>query len=549
MKFRYFWIISICLLLLFSTGCKKGCGNNNNSDDDELNELLKDEEDATSFRVYFNYMDGSEYQMVNVNLDKMVTRPNAPTREGYKFIGWYEDKNGTIPYVFSTPITKSIMLYAIWEEVPFVDYSGLLNEIVPDKVEDDIDLIRRHPDNDNIFLAWTTSNPQTISPTGIVIPGYEKEVVTVTMEVIDNGYSTFFSKDVEVEPVSFLKLQHQRTIFGYYASYNFKGYTAEQLKCNVINLSFAYVNSDYTLDMKSLNENILYGALAVRKQGIRVVLSIQGYGDSSKNFSNAAKTPENRKKFIDNIVNVVEKYHFDGIDLDWEYPGWFTPGKKDSEAENYNLLCQELKAALSAKNEEYLLTAAIPGGSEGFKRYDLAECSKYLDYIHIMTYDLEASSKVYHHTAVYSNVGKGTAQDASVDSSVYNFTFKGVPKSKIVVGVAFYGKYTVPESSTNGGLGGNSATAKYTTLTYGRIKSMFLNRIGSGVTEYWDSTCCAPYLYDADNNYFITYENAKSINEKAKYVRKNGLAGIMIWELGEDSDDGDLMSAVISSMR
>ena len=37
MKFRYFWIISICLLLLFSTGCKKGCGNNNNGDDDELN--------------------------------------------------------------------------------------------------------------------------------------------------------------------------------------------------------------------------------------------------------------------------------------------------------------------------------------------------------------------------------------------------------------------------------------------------------------------------------------------------------------------------------
>ena len=147
MKFTYFLKISIRLLLLFSTGCKKGCGNNNNSDDDELNELLKDEEGATSFRVYFNYMDGSEYQMVNVNLDKMVTRPNAPTREGYKFIGWYEDKNGTIPYVFSTPITKSIMLYAIWEEVPFVDYSGLLNEIVPDKVEDDIDLIRRHPDN------------------------------------------------------------------------------------------------------------------------------------------------------------------------------------------------------------------------------------------------------------------------------------------------------------------------------------------------------------------------------------------------------------------
>ena len=78
---------------------------------------------------------------------------------------------------------------------------------------------------------------------------------------------------------------------------------------------------------------------------------------------------------------------------------------------------------------------------------------------------------------------------------------------------------------------------------------MFLSKVGDTVTEYWDSVCYAPYLYDSAYNYFITYENAQSINEKAKYMRKNGLAGVMIWELGEDSSDGELMAAVISSMR
>ncbi len=549
MKLRYFWIITICFFALLLNGCKSNCGNKNNGNDDELEELLKDEEGATSFRVYFNYMDGSEYLMYNVDLNKVAVRPNTPSREGYKFIGWYEDKNGVTPYNFSNPVTKSIMIYAIWEEVPYVDYTDLLNEIVPDSVEDDIELLTRHPLNDKIRLAWVSSDPQTISPKGVVIPGYEKITVTLTMEVIDNGYSTFFSKDVEVQPVSFRDLQPQRTIFGYYASYNFAGYTEEQLKCNVINLSFAYVNSDYSLDMTSLNDNILYGALAARKKGVRVVLSIQGYGDATKNFSNAASTPENRAKFISNILKVVEKYHFDGIDLDWEYPGWFTPSKKDSEAEKYTALCKELSEALKASNENYLLTAALPGGSEGHKRFNLAECSKYLDFVHLMTYDLEASSKVYHHTALYANVGKGTATEASADSTVQIFKLKGVPAEKIVVGIAFYGKYTVPANKTNGGLGGDSSNQKYTTLTYGRIKSMFLNRVGKGVTEYWDSICYAPYLYDADNNYFITYENTRSINEKAKYVRKNGLAGVMIWELGEDSEDKELMNAVITSMR
>ena len=113
MKARYFWVIAICLVILFGASCNKKCGNDNNDDDDEIKELLKDEEGATSFRVYFNYMDGSEYKMVNVNLDKLVARPNTPTRQGYKFIGWYEDKNGVNAYNFTNPITKSIMLYLI----------------------------------------------------------------------------------------------------------------------------------------------------------------------------------------------------------------------------------------------------------------------------------------------------------------------------------------------------------------------------------------------------------------------------------------------------
>ena len=548
MKLKNLWLLVICLGLLFIPSCKDN-GNNNNSEEDALKELLKDEEGATTFRVYFNYMDGSEYQETQVALNKLAVRPTTPVRNGYKFIGWYEDKNGAIPYVFSTPVTKSIMLYAIWEEIPFVDYSGLLDELVPDTVYEDFELPKRHPENSDIRLAWTSSDPYTVSPTGIVNPGYETETVTLTMEVIEDGYSTVFSKEVEVEPVVFRKLQPQRTIFGYYASYNFRKYSESQLKCNVINLSFAYVNSDFSLDMHSLSDSIIYGAMAARKQGVRVVLSVQGYGDNSLNFSNAAKNEENRKIFIQNIVNVVEKYNFDGIDLDWEYPGWFTPEIKDSEAEEYTALCKELYEALKAINPELLLTAALPGGTEGYKRYDLAECSKYLDYIHLMTYDLEASSKIYHHTALYSNVGKATATQASVHDSVELFKFSGVPASKIVIGIAFYGKYVTPTSSTNGGLGSDSKNGKYSTIPYSSISRMFLSKLGNGVTYYWDDTCKAPYLYDSDNKYFVTYENEQSISEKTKYMRNNELAGVMIWELGEDDEDNTLMKAVVKGMR
>ncbi len=39
---------------------------------------------------------------------------------------------------------------------------------------------------------------------------------------------------------------------------------------------------------------------------------------------NMAATPESRKAFIDSALNLVLIYNFDGIDMDWEYPGKFS---------------------------------------------------------------------------------------------------------------------------------------------------------------------------------------------------------------------------------
>ena len=76
-------------------------------------------------------------------------------------------------------------------------------------------------------------------------------------------------------------------------------------------------------------------------------------------------------------------------------PKYTVEGKLIGHISIMSALVKELNEALKAKNPELLLTAAIPAGSEGHKRFDLAECSKHLDYIHLMTYDLEASSKVF----------------------------------------------------------------------------------------------------------------------------------------------------------
>ena len=420
-------------------------------------------------------------------------------------------------------------------------YQSLLDEFIPDVIEDNIELPSKQ---DDLYFVWRSSDQRTISNKGIVNRGRKDIVVTLSMEVIKDESLGKYSKDVTVPALSFPDLQKGKTVFGYYSTWHFDGYSSLKKNVDVINLSFAYVTKNFTLDMTEIDSRI-DNFLAVRKYGVRVVLSVQGYGANGQNFSDAASTAENRKKLADEMLRVVESYHFDGIDIDWEYPTYLT-SRPVADKANYTLLMETIYATFKQANPDYLVTAALPGGAYGYERYNLKDVEPFIDYLHLMTYDLEASARAFHHTALYSN-SSSTATAASVADSVQIYNLRGFPLSKIVVGLAFYGKYvSVPEGS-KGGLGGNSTSA-YKTLTYEAIYQNFISKIGNGVTYYWDDNCKAPYLYDKNRGCFVTYENEDSINAKCSFVLKEGLGGVMIWELGEDYEDR-LLESVFKGMK
>lgn len=60
---------------------------------------------------------------------------------------------------------------------------------------------------------------------------------------------------------------------------------------------------------------------ALRRRGIKVTLAIGGWNDSAGDkYSRLVNDPAARRKFIDHVIPFIEKYGFDGLDLDWEYP-------------------------------------------------------------------------------------------------------------------------------------------------------------------------------------------------------------------------------------
>ena len=62
--------------------------------------------------------------------------------------------------------------------------------------------------------------------------------------------------------------------------------------------------------------------------------------------------------------------------------------------------------------------------------------------------------------------------------------------------------------------------------------------------QYRDTASGAPWLYDAGQQVFISYEDPTSLEQKANYVVANGLGGVMIWELSADTDTADLLTAI-----
>ena len=105
-------------------------------------------------------------------------------------------------------------------------------------------------------------------------------------------------------------------------------------------------------------------------------------------------------------LELVQEYGLDGIDIDWEYPGTSIAGidSDPSDGENFILLLAALREALGGWSDGKMVTIAAGGDSYFTLQTDMGKAAEYLDYVQLMTYDLQGGfQKVTgHHAAPLS---------------------------------------------------------------------------------------------------------------------------------------------------
>lgn len=67
---------------------------------------------------------------------------------------------------------------------------------------------------------------------------------------------------------------------------------------------------------------------------------------------------------------------------------------------------------------------------------------------------------------------------------------------------------------------------------YTFIKDSLVNQ--KGFTRYWDENAKMPYLFNADKNQLVAYDDEESVKYKCEYVIENNMAGIMFWQYASD---------------
>lgn len=317
--------------------------------------------------------------------------------------------------------------------------------------------------------------------------------------------------------------------------------------CSHIVYGFAVLNRE-TLTIQphdawaDLDNHFYERVTAYRAKGIKVSVAIGGWNDSAGDkYARLVRSSSARARFISTVMNFIEKYGFDGLDLDWEYPVcWQVDCTKGNpqEKESFVELVQELSQAFHSKG--WLLSSAVSPNKKVIDAgYDVSRISKYMDWIAVMTYDYHGQwDKKTGHVAPMYDHPEGT-DTFNANFSINYWLQKGADRKKIIMGMPMYGQsFTLANAnqhglnapSYGGGEAGESTRARGF-LAYYEICDYIRNRKWNVVRDAKGRM--GPYAYLRDQ--WVSFDDAAMIRHKAEYVKAMDLGGAMIWAL--DLDD------------
>ena len=232
--------------------------------------------------------------------------------------------------------------------------------------------------------------------------------------------------------------------------------------CTHINYGFAVLDPN-RLEMTAhdswadIDNDFYKKVTALKAKGVKVSIALGGWNDSEGDkYSRMVSSPSSRKNFVTKAVQFIEKWGFEGLDLDWEYPKCWQvdcSAGPSTDKENFAALVRELRAAFDSRG--WILSAAVsPSKTVMDEGYDIPALSRDLDIINVMTYDYHGhwDKKTGHVAPLYAHPDDEFYY-FNANYTMHYWAEKGADKRKLMMGMPMYGQaFTLASAAANQGL-------------------------------------------------------------------------------------------------